>query len=392
MPNRTREKNESDILQTVKQTLQTHHMITEGERILVGVSGGPDSMALLHLLIQLAPDYHIQLGIAHLNHRLRGAAGKRDAAVVYKTAKTLGIPCHIRSADVMKVKKKLKLSLEDAARRVRYAFFNKIMRSTGYDKLAVGHQMEDNAEQMLLALVRGTGSRGLAGIAPVRGNRVIRPLIETSRNQIKNFLEKERIHFVKDASNEDPKFLRNRVRNRLLPLLAEEYNPRISEHLNRLADLTRTEESWIEEIVGRAYDTVKTESPDGVVHLSIESLRSQPLALQRRLVRKALENLVGGLWRISFSHVHAVVGLANVDRGEKTCHLPYGIRVLRSGNRLVLRQITRKARGIRAEKKKENFTSVNNHPLPVACVHSDSGNGDRVLFYLSSAGQHSPVG
>ena len=156
------------LLATVEQTLAAHHMTAPGDRVLVGVSGGPDSMALLHLLSRLAPDLNIRIGVAHLNHGLRGASADRDAEVVRQAAQALQYPFHISRSRVLKVKEKLGLSLEEAARRVRYAFFKKTMSDAGYNKLALGHQSNDNAEQMLMALLRGTGPRGLSGIAPVR--------------------------------------------------------------------------------------------------------------------------------------------------------------------------------------------------------------------------------
>jgi tRNA(Ile)-lysidine synthase len=171
-------------------------MLVPGDRVLVGVSGGPDSMALLHLLSRLAPELKIRLGVAHLNHCLRGRSADRDAGAVNRAAAALNIPCHMGRARVMKVKRKLGLSLEEAGRRVRYAFFNRTMVDAGYNKLALGHQSDDNAEQVLMALLRGAGLRGLSGIAPVRDNRIIRPLINARRTQIEDYLSQAGIAFV----------------------------------------------------------------------------------------------------------------------------------------------------------------------------------------------------
>lgn len=304
--------------------------------MLVGVSGGPDSMALLHLLSRLAPEIKIRLGVAHLNHCLRGRTADRDAGVVNRAAAALNIPCHMGRARVMKVKRKLGLSLEEAGRRVRYAFFNKTMADTGYTKLALGHHLDDNAEQMLMALLRGTGPRGLSGIAPVRGKRIVRPLIDARRTQIDAFVRKAGIYCVSDSSNDDLRFVRNRIRHRLLPLLAAEYNPRIADHLNRLANVMRTEEEWVDGLAAVDYQRAVLAREKDAITLSAGTIRVAHPALARRLLRMALEELTGNLRKIAFTHVQAVLGLLRDGCDGKSRHLPGGIRTRRSGDRLVL--------------------------------------------------------
>lgn len=334
-----------DLLARVKQTLATHHMLAAGDRVLVGVSGGPDSITLLHLLSRLTPELKVRLGVAHLNHCLRGASADRDAEVVRQTAAALGYPCHIGRAHVLKVKQQLGLSLEAAARRVRYAFFKKTMANAGYNKLALGHHMDDNAEQMLMVLLRGAGPRGLSGIAPVRDKRIIRPLINARRSQIEAFVAQENITCVSDASNDDLRFVRNRIRHHLLPLLASDYNPRIATHLNRLADVMRTEETWIEGLVTTPYDEALLNRGQGTLTLSADSVRQAHPALARRLIRTALQDLTGTLQRITFSHVQSVLGMLLDGGAEKERHLPGGIRARRSGDRLMLVMTTGYRRG-----------------------------------------------
>ncbi len=334
-----------DLLAAVEQTLATHHMLTPGDRVLVGVSGGPDSMALLHLLSRLGPGLKIRIGVAHLNHCLRGASADRDAEVVGQAAASLGYTCHIGRARVLKVNRQLGLSLEEAARRVRYAFFKKTMTHAGYNKLALGHQLDDNAEQMLIALLRGAGPRGLSGIPPVREKRIIRPLINTRRSQIESFVAQEGITCVLDESNDDLRFVRNRIRHHLLPLLASDYNPRITAHLNRLADVMRTEEAWIGGLVTAPYEKAVVNRGKGTITLSADTVRQVHPALARRLVRMALQDIAGSLQRISFSHIHAVLRLLTDSEGEKECHLPGGIRARRSGERLMLFMATGCRRG-----------------------------------------------
>ncbi|MBR9984626.1 MAG: tRNA lysidine(34) synthetase TilS [Desulfosarcina sp.] len=324
------------LLATVEQTLAAHHMTDPGDRVLVGVSGGPDSMALLHLLSRLAPDLEIRLGVAHLNHCLRGASADRDSEVVRQAAQSLHFPFHVSRCQVLKVKEKLGLSLEEAARRVRYAFFRKTMSNAGYNKLALGHQSNDNAEQMLMALLRGTGPRGLSGITPVRQACIIRPLINASRSQIETFVAQAGIPSVIDASNNDLRFVRNRIRHHLLPLLASDYNPRIEANLNQLAEVMRTEEDWIEGITAAEYKKALLVRAKGTLTLSAETVSQAHPALARRLVRKALADLSGTLQRITFAHVHSVLHLLTDGGGIKALHLPGGIRARRADDRLTL--------------------------------------------------------
>ncbi|WP_155313261.1 tRNA lysidine(34) synthetase TilS [Desulfosarcina ovata] len=338
MPPSSATSDSHPLMATVRQTLARHQMINAGDRILVGVSGGPDSMALLHLLHHLAPSLDIHLGVAHLNHCLRGLAADADAALVRRASSALNHPCHEGRAHVSRVKQGLHLSPEEAARRVRYAFFNKTMRDGGYNKLALGHHLDDNAEQMLLALLRGSGPRGLSGIAPVRDRRIIRPLINVRRKMIEDYIATSEIACASDESNTDLRFLRNRIRHRLLPLLADEYNSRIHHHLSRLANIMRCEEAWTEALTDAPYAAAVVKRDNNHLVLCVKRLHRAHPALARRLVRRALEVLCGTLRRITFAHVIAVLRLLAESADGKEVHLPGGVRVRRNGDRLDLQR------------------------------------------------------
>jgi tRNA(Ile)-lysidine synthase len=282
-------------------------------------------------------------------------------------------------ARVIKVKQKLGLSLEEAGRRVRYAFFHKTMADAGYNKLALGHHSDDNAEQILMAILRGAGPCGLSGIAPVRENRIIRPLINARRSQIENFVDQAGISCVTDASNNDLRFVRNRIRKRLLPLLATEYNPRITDHLNRLADVTRTEAAWTDGLAAAEYDRVVLDRKKGVITLSVDAMNVAHPALARRLVRAAVQDLTGTLRQITFAHVQSVLHLLGSGCYGKECHLPGGIRIRRSGERLILRVTPgdcRPAPAPMADKKKV-ATTVITAPLPATVEIKAMGIGLR---------------
>ncbi len=268
---------------------------------------------------------------------------------------------------------------------MRYAFFSKTMMDHGYDKLALGHNLDDNAEQVLLALLRGTGPLGLSGIAPARNNRMIRPLLRVRRAQIEEYLREKGISVVRDASNEDLAFLRNRIRHRLLPLLAEEYNPQIIPGLAHLADIMRCEQEWIESMVEKSYGTTVTENQDGTLLLSVPQLRLAHPALARRLVRMALSRRAGSLRKITFTHIQSVLDLVSKDMGEKGIHLPQGIRVQRSGNRLAFCKTDgRKSKMADAWNPKAVSTSIVPFPLPTTMAVHPFGIGLRFSCFRSS--------
>ncbi|MDL2269495.1 tRNA lysidine(34) synthetase TilS [Desulfosarcina sp. OttesenSCG-928-A07] len=315
-----------------------HHMIASGDRILVGVSGGPDSMVLLYLFHQLAAEWKIELGVAHLNHGLRGKDADEDAVLVQKTAASLGHTFYLKKVDVNKVKQQHRLSLEDAARRVRYVFFDAVMKKHGYTRLALGHHLDDNAEQVLLSLLRGSGTRGLGGIAPVRDGFIIRPLIHTRRKDIENYANASGIAFRHDASNTDIRHTRNHIRHRLLPFLQNAYNPKVHHHLARLADILRNEDTWLSDLTEQHYAKLVKHRELGTLFLCAQTLSRGPLALSRRLVRRAIEECHNGLKSLTFDHIAAVLSLLTDDEKNIRIDLPSGITAWRKENLLVLKK------------------------------------------------------
>src|SRR6056297_3907278 len=212
------------LLKKTVQTVREYRMIPPGAAILAGISGGPDSVCLLHVLTLLAQSLRLRLGIAHLNHGLRSTDSDEDADFVRSLAEKQNLPFFYKKTDVRKTAQKSRQSLEEAGRNERYAFFDGILDSHGFDRIALGHHRDDNAELLLMNLLRGSGPSGLSGIPPVRGN-IVRPLIRTGRKEIMGHLSDNGIDYCTDSSNADPAFLRNRIRKELLPMLEENYNP-----------------------------------------------------------------------------------------------------------------------------------------------------------------------
>jgi tRNA(Ile)-lysidine synthase len=310
------------VLKTVRQTLGRYRMIEPGDRVLAGVSGGPDSVALVHLLKEVAREYSLDLAMAHLNHGLREEASDRDEAFTASLARNLGLPLFREKAPVKSYAEEHGLSVEHAGRRLRYAFFQRIMETSGYSKLALGHHGDDNAEMVLMALIRGSGPTGLAGIPPVRENRIIRPLFHLTRRQILAYLEENRLEYVVDETNLMPFYLRNKIRLELIPLLENQYNPQIVRALNRLSDILRTENLSQRQ---RAADQVKTlvsRGPGQSRMIFIDSLNRLPGAEKRNLVREMIRETKGDLKRITLAHVDDVIHFAVSSSREGRLDLP----------------------------------------------------------------------
>lgn len=322
------------LLQTVEKTIATYGMLKPKDSVVIGVSGGPDSVALLHVLFLIAPRFSLKLGVAHLNHCLRQNDSDKDAQFVEVLAKKYDLPYYTHKKDVRKYQIENKLSLEEAARRVRYSFLNNIANTMQYNKIAVGHHSDDNAELILMNLFRGSGTQGLSGIPPVRDNKIIRPLIKLNRSEIIDFLSQNKLEYVSDASNTDTKYFRNRVRHDLIPLLKTAYNPKISETLNRLSAIMRSEEEWIDDVVHSFYEKTVLDLKEDCIILSVSILNRYHPALQRRIIRMAIENIKGDLRRIRFVNINSVIGLLEKSSIYGKVDLPDRNRIQRDRDSL----------------------------------------------------------
>ncbi len=323
-----------DFVNTVRRTIAAHRMFSAGERVLAAVSGGADSVALLQVLRLLAPELDLHLAAAHLNHGLRPEAG-RDADFVRRLAADLGIVCYIGSRDVQALHRQESLSLEEAGRRARYAFLEDVARRYGFTRIALGHQMDDNAELVLMVLLRGSGPLGLSGIPPVREGRFVRPLIRVTRPEIRAFLDALGCDFVTDDSNLDSRFVRNRIRHRLLPLLKTAFNPRVVEALNRTLQILADEDDWARRRAAALFKKVAVDTGDDGVILAAEPLRCLHVAARRRVVRMAIAKVRGHLRRIDFAHVRKVLEFIEHSPAGARLHLPAGLTVEQRGETLV---------------------------------------------------------
>jgi len=327
---------EKKVHRTVDQTLRTHRMVQNGDAVLVAVSGGADSVALVSILLELAPKYSLRMAIAHLNHCLRQSESDRDETFVAALAKQLELPFHAGREDVRRYQERHRLSPEEAARQVRYGFYDSIAAQYGYRKIALGHHGDDNAELVLMNFLRGSGPLGLSGISPMRDNKIVRPLINLRRSEIMDYVAAKNLDYVTDSSNWDLKYHRNKIRARLMPELESEYNPRLIDSLNRLTAIMGAEEEWIEDLIHPIYEKAIVSKEKNKLGLSIPELNQQPIAVRRRLIRKAIRWAKGNLRRIAFAHVESVCQLSKIGPISGILDLPDGIRIRRDRKVLMI--------------------------------------------------------
>ncbi|MFH1102842.1 MAG: tRNA lysidine(34) synthetase TilS [Pseudomonadota bacterium] len=335
------------LLKKMYQTITECNMIHKGDTVLVGVSGGPDSVALLHLLYIVSGDIPFTLGVAHLNHSLRPAVSDEDAAFVKLMAESLNLPYFVKKIDPNYWETKEIGSLEEKARECRYAFFKDIAVRHQFNRVALAHHAGDNAELVLMRLIRGSGVLGISGIPPVRedaggGYRIIRPLIRCTRDEIMDFLNRERLKCVHDASNTDLRFLRNRIRHRLIPFIEASFNKNVEQALNRLADITRSEEEWIHSIMEPIFQSTILTQQGALLTLKINELKSAHPAVLRRILRMGIESVKGNLRRIGFTHIERTVKLIKGIHSPKEIHLPDQIRIIMDQSHLTIQKRTLK--------------------------------------------------
>lgn len=326
----------STALAKVRRTIQAHDMLHTGSRVLVGVSGGPDSVALLRLLLELRREYDLFLAVGHVNHCLRDEASLRDEAFVREVSGRFHLPFHVERVDVKQWADTHGCSLETAGRKVRYGFFRVWMKRFGYDTTALGHHRDDNAEQVLMNLIRGSGMKGLAGIPAVRDGWIIRPLIRLPKTDILADLKQRDQPYVMDESNTDTAFFRNRIRYELLPLLERAYNPGVRSALDRLSGIIQEEETWMQSEAQAVFNRLARRTGEKEVWLSRAGLVDMPPALARRVLRCALMTVKGDLKRISAGHIDNILTLNAEKRGRKNLDMPGRIRVTLTRTRLYL--------------------------------------------------------
>lgn len=318
------------LAQSVRHYIRKHGLLKAGDRVGIAVSGGADSVASLRLLLELRKEIGVVLSVVHFNHKLRGADSDEDERFVAQLAQEHRLELRCEGGDVAAYAAEKHLSLETAARQLRYQYFRRLLLGRRLNRIATGHTLDDQAETVLLKIVRGAGTRGLAGIYPklsFPGSQfsasIVRPLLGIRRKDLEAYLLGLGQSWREDKSNRDLRHMRNRVRHGILPRLEHYLNPGVREALAETAEIARAEEEFWQKEVSRVLPSVWARSA-----LTVSALANLPLALQRRVIRAASESL--GL-RLDFPHVEEILALScDLPRSAKAIELPDGWVVLRN--------------------------------------------------------------
>ncbi len=310
------------MLDKVKAWVSRHRLLVPGSRILAACSGGPDSLALVHILNQLKDTYGFCLAVAHINHMFRPEAAQ-EAEFVANFSAGLGLQCHVTSIDVPAYQQAQKLSAEEAGRILRYQYLRQVAADWGGARIATGHHRDDQAETVLINLLRGAGIGGLRGMRPLNGD-IVRPLLSVSRREIEEYCLRHHLDPCQDSSNFTTDYLRNRIRLNLLPRLEADYNPSVREALWRLAVLAGDEHDYICQEAGKLWGAIISHDRDKAV-IDSRALASLHPALQRACIRQVIEKKRGTLTGISFIHVENLINMALLGEVGSLMTLPGGL-------------------------------------------------------------------
>lgn len=331
-------------LDKVTDCISKYKMVVEGDAVIVAVSGGIDSIALLYSLYFLKDSLKCSLMVAHANHGLRGEQSDKEAEFVREIASELKLPYVAEKLDVLGYMAQKGLSKQVAARELRYDFFERAAKQYSANKIALGHTADDQAETVLMRLLRGSGIKGVAGIKVVRAcsersesNKIIRPLIEIGRNEITEFAVKKGLRYIEDPSNLQPYYLRNKIRLELIPLFKKEYNPNIIKVLSNAAEIIRDDDDFLENYCSCIFSAVVLAESGDLIEIDVSKIKGLHIAVQRRIIRIALRRLKGNLLKISAVHVEDILNLVGNGASGKTLFLPDDIQVIYEYGKLTLR-------------------------------------------------------
>ncbi len=324
-----------DFLNKIRDTINKYSMLSsEGQTVLIGLSGGPDSVCLAMVLNKLASKFGLSLHAVYVDHGLRPGETGGEIDFLKTFTGSINMPLYIKTADVKAYAKEQGMSRQEAGRTLRYRIFHEVGYEIKAQKIAVGHNLDDQAETFFLRILRGSGPKGVSGIPPVRGN-IIRPLIEVQRKEIEKFLDEEKVSYVVDSSNLKTDYLRNKLRlSSLMPLLRE-INPAIMETISRTLDIFREEDRYFDILVTKTLMKLITKKTDKSIELFLSPLEFMDKVILRRVLRRAIDE-TKGLREIGFIHIEDIISLIKKGRAGDRLYLPSGIRVIKQYSTLLL--------------------------------------------------------
>ena len=323
------------VFEKVLSTINKHNLIEPGDKIVIGISGGPDSVCLLHILSRLKEKIDIELYAAHLNHQIRGLEAQKDALYVSNICDKLGVTYFLKSIDVPKYCKDNSLSIEEGARKLRYEMFEEIKQRTKSNKIAIGHNLNDQAETVLMRIMRGTGLQGLRGIEYSRENGVIRPLLDIERNDIEEYCKLHNLEPRIDESNLENIYTRNKIRLELIPYMMDNFNPSLIESIVRMSNNLKSDSDYIENEAEAKFKNI-CEIASDTVNVKINDFSKLHNAIKVRILRKGIKHILGDTNFIDQKHIEDIMEFENESKINKMLTLPRGIFVYRKQNYIIL--------------------------------------------------------
>ena len=318
--------------QKIIDTIKKYNLIKNGDSIVIGVSGGPDSICLLHVLNELKSEFNFKICVAHVNHMIRKEADE-ETEYVKKVCKNLGVECFIKRIDVLKTANNLKRGTEETGREIRYEFFNEILEKTNSNKIATAHNNNDKVETILMNILRGSGIAGLKGIEPIRDNKFIRPLINVSREEIEKYCTINKLEPKIDKSNKENIYTRNKVRNIVIPYIEREFNPNIIKTLNRLSEVATEENEYINKLTQETFNKINVGETIGrpqkqenqtfhlplstSITLDLKQFNNLELVIKRRIILYTIKELLGSTEGIEKINIDDIIKLCSNNIGNK---------------------------------------------------------------------------
>ncbi len=323
------------LIEKVKEIIESYGLIKENDNILIGLSGGPDSMALLFCLLEIKKSISFNIVLAHVNHGVRGEDARADQVFVEKLAKDLDLAFYTKNVDMVAYGKEKGITAEEAGRELRYGFFREILKEIGGGKIAVAHNKNDQVETLLMRIIRGTGIDGLKGMT-YRVDDIIRPILHIERREIEQFLKDRSIESVLDKTNLEPIYTRNKVRLELIPYLEENFNPKTIDSIWRLSNLASEDVDFLNEYTMDRINSIRVKSDGSKVVLSREKFLKDPKAIRQRVLRQAILEIKKSLQGISEVHIDNALELIGNGTGNKEIDLIDNIKIRISYDQIII--------------------------------------------------------
>ncbi|MGL4914595.1 MAG: tRNA lysidine(34) synthetase TilS [Romboutsia sp.] len=323
------------IFEKVLSTINKHNLIEDGDKVVLGLSGGPDSVCLLHILYRLKEKMNIEVYAAHLNHQIRGIEAQKDALYISQICEDLGITSFVKSINVPQYCKENGLSVEEGARKLRYEMFEEIKKKTKSNKIAIGHNLNDQAETVLMRIMRGTGLQGLKGIAYIRDKEIIRPILDIERSEIEAYCNQYELNPRIDKTNLESIYTRNKIRLELIPYMKDNFNPNVTESIVRMTSSLKNDSDYIESESNKMFKEISILKDDSV-EINLNKYADLHNAIKVRVLRSGIKHILGDTNFIDQKHIDDVMELENESKINKMLTLPRGIFAYRRKNIIIL--------------------------------------------------------